>query len=835
MFYDLIYTRCRHGVDILRSGQAILSDGFKVYSCSSAIYKENIVDLQYLMNSVQKKQSFNEPDFMDDAYLYSVPDTGMKILNEFHPVPYDLSVTGDFAKRPGMYLNHSLIGSFENIYPYETFHSKMVWTAQNNNEAYYYEQEPADILPRDISVDEPVYSYEVIGEFIEDGRKEALKKTVSFLLNQYTLPIEKRKYIVIKDETSANIEMWIAAIELAFSPRIASNISFATRLDKYVTTNVYYVNEDGVFSLQQTQDDNNSARYRASIIGVVSKDKANSVKTIDASQFVVLDGEKKQALFDCPIKGTYYQIITSYDDMHIRFSKEFLQSFDISDVSPDIKQLADSYEALCGSSFGSPTEYSAALGNMSKYSFKFTPIMKEIYDKVNARLDQFVKSDLKNSISILSWIGKAAIDIGDDEAESRISSIVVGSAESLFFKEYKKGSFIELWLNVKGGPFEKDVARLFNDQQKMIKYKDVIWSYEGQDAATFLDAYCVACKDQVESGGEKEKRIIAHCIAEASKESYSELSKGAISALKSILNNDAFVYIIESVRSYEPKSLDNAINHIMKYGLDKNTDVDDVIAICAAFDKADMNSKSHTLMKTYVDKNKDPLEIDFITKRLKENSSLDNVSKKNMFEMLDAEIDIVSADSDIIAASIQNNKPKDAKCMNSAHLAVLDILNKMKKGDKVDDRLLVFVKQGFPSVNRQTYISRFTNAALNADMTVGDYEWLLNIIGAANDAYAKQYMISLVNGVQRYKEKWDITITFISECSDLKKRRKLEKALSDSLVDSEMKKKDVESLSKLLTNKSARKYYDSFIEEVEDAIKERDGSAVSRFFGRLRK
>ena len=38
MYYDLIYTRCRHGVDILRSGQPILSDGFKVYACCSDLY-----------------------------------------------------------------------------------------------------------------------------------------------------------------------------------------------------------------------------------------------------------------------------------------------------------------------------------------------------------------------------------------------------------------------------------------------------------------------------------------------------------------------------------------------------------------------------------------------------------------------------------------------------------------------------------------------------------------------------------------------------------------------------------------------------------------------------
>ncbi len=117
---------------------------------------------------------------------------GFSFLNSFHPIPYDLSVTGDFAKRPGMYLNHAIIGNFKYLYPFEIFHDRKVWTARENNEAYYYENEPADLECREIRASEsPFYSFSKIGNFIKDGRADALKKAVAFILGQFCCRLTK--------------------------------------------------------------------------------------------------------------------------------------------------------------------------------------------------------------------------------------------------------------------------------------------------------------------------------------------------------------------------------------------------------------------------------------------------------------------------------------------------------------------------------------------------------------------------------------------------------------------------------------------------------------------
>ena len=58
MFSELIYTRCRHGIDILKGGRTISSDGFKVYSCSDSIINNDIADLPLLLNIAQGKQTY---------------------------------------------------------------------------------------------------------------------------------------------------------------------------------------------------------------------------------------------------------------------------------------------------------------------------------------------------------------------------------------------------------------------------------------------------------------------------------------------------------------------------------------------------------------------------------------------------------------------------------------------------------------------------------------------------------------------------------------------------------------------------------------------------------
>ncbi len=836
MYYDLIYTRCRHGVDILRSGQPILSDGFKVYACCSDLYKEDIVDLQLVMNSLQKKQSFSEPDFMDDAYLYAVPDAGFSFLNSFHPIPYDLSVTGDFAKRPGMYLNHAIIGNFKYLYPFEIFHDRKVWTARENNEAYYYENEPADLECREIRASEsPFYSFSKIGNFIKDGRADALKKAVAFILGQFLLPLDKRKYLVIKDESSENIEMWIGAIELAFSPRIASNIPFATRMDKFINSNIYYVKEDGSFSQQQQSSPANHTRLRAMIVGVVSKDKSNQVRILNDSPYVVLDGENKKAEFNMESLGEFFNIISSFDGMHERFSREFLQSFDIHFPSADFNALAKAYEILCGDSFGSPEEYAKALSVLSKYKIYKTNIISEIYEKVNCRLGQFIKSSLEKSFPILNWVGDVSDVVGDPDAKTRLSEIIRDRAKEVFFTDYKKGGITAFWDEVKGGPFVEDVGKFLTDMSDADEYAEVIRLYDSSDAVLFLEIYCMLCRDILRKG-ESAKLIVSYCVTSCEKKPMTDSSyKRILLTLKKVVGDDALKFLLDGIKTYEPEIFDSVVDHVIVVSSGRGLTLDDMFLLCGDLSEYGMYDKEQMLVRHYIEDAENIMELEAFSERAVSAACFDEKTKEKIYELLDGRVNVEEQDSEIFAASIQKNLPKDTVCTNSAHIVAIDNLLHMKKGDSVKMCLKPYIKQDFPSVLSKNYVARLISALLKIKTTREDQWFILDLLLESPDIFLKQYMSALVMTAESNPEKWERTLEFIYASPNARTKRKLESILSSSIVNSGLKKKNLDALGKLLSDKSMRKYYENIIDDAADEIKERDGSIVSKLFGGFRK
>lgn len=131
MYSELIYTRCGEGIDILRGRNPIKNSGFKVFSCSENVTDAGFTDLPFLYATAQSKEPYADPSFMDDAYLFVVPDLGGKYLLNFHPIPFDRTATGDYSHRPGNFINQIFIGQFDDIYPYELFGNESVWDAQN--------------------------------------------------------------------------------------------------------------------------------------------------------------------------------------------------------------------------------------------------------------------------------------------------------------------------------------------------------------------------------------------------------------------------------------------------------------------------------------------------------------------------------------------------------------------------------------------------------------------------------------------------------------------------------------------------------------------------------
>jgi hypothetical protein len=89
MLNELIYTRCGTGRDILKNGTPQTGEGFKVHSCSEALLKDE-ADFSFIRNIAAVSHPFKEPDFMEDAYLYYVPEKGSPCsrISTLSPIPY---------------------------------------------------------------------------------------------------------------------------------------------------------------------------------------------------------------------------------------------------------------------------------------------------------------------------------------------------------------------------------------------------------------------------------------------------------------------------------------------------------------------------------------------------------------------------------------------------------------------------------------------------------------------------------------------------------------------------------------------------------------------------
>jgi hypothetical protein len=122
MFYELIFTRCKQGMNI-QQGQKVSSEGYKEYAYSPELAQDGVVDLSLLADSMRKPQSFKDPEFMEDAYIYSVPDIGYPFVLNFHPIAWDrnFDTKGKFSNRPGNFINHVYVGDFTETYIYNFF------------------------------------------------------------------------------------------------------------------------------------------------------------------------------------------------------------------------------------------------------------------------------------------------------------------------------------------------------------------------------------------------------------------------------------------------------------------------------------------------------------------------------------------------------------------------------------------------------------------------------------------------------------------------------------------------------------------------------------------
>jgi len=831
MFYELIYTRCRKGIDILKKGAKIASDGYKVYSCTPEVMAEGVVDLPFFANAVQTKQSYTDPTFMDDAYLYYVPDSGKSFLVNFYPVLFDKNAKGDYSHRPGNFINHAFVGNFKEFYPFETFGNDSIWNAKTKTEAYYYEQEQDVLNPHsDISGNTPKIGFNDVGKFISDGRKDALAKAVAFLIEQYSKAPEERKYLIIRDEDSQKIELWIAAMQCAFSPKISASVSFATRMDKFVNTNRYTINQaTGAFQPQiNLQDPNQKQRWRAMIIGVDERDKANigAARPVPNSPFILLDGNAKSIDYSADVSQGYFKLITSFNDEHRRFCREFMQSLNIEKPSDKIYDLFSIYNALNDLSGANTRNVAAALNGLKNLNMSGTQYFTDIYTQVYSNVLSYLQNDTSSALDVIDWL----ITVKPAARETLMQAVCDSFIHCLFSGKNAES----YWRSITAKRFADKIVPVIADLETVKTNAQNIQSKFKPTEAVFLFTIYNECI--VMTYGRVDDYVLTLCLWVC----YKYKDKTAFQQLVAQQAHDLQEVLINIAIRYKEKEITFS-EYIMSNFLDMpNSTIirsdDSLKKFCQQLKSIGLNSLIESTVRQRLNGLRSLQECGQFLKLIEEREFADALSDDFLVRTVYRGIDMKIAPTDKGALQLAQTLLKQSDndtdvCKNSANLYVLSIFqqwDKQQPNDRI--KLLKWASDSkVPSTETDDYVRGFVDCIIN--INAGDTDErliLLEFLARLPKSYMELYIAVIVKAtMKRTNTKFYPLIHFIMQNQH---HSSLQNAVFRNLLDAKPNEKDFAALSGLLKDSKTKTYF----QNIEDAVLEELASRkANSFLGRL--
>jgi hypothetical protein len=832
VYSELIYTRCRQGIDILKPGRTIPGDGFKVYSCTPALMEDGNADLPFLFDTVQKKQPYNDPAFMDDAYLYFVPEKSGSFMVNFYPIPYDPDAKGDYSHRPGNFVNQIIAGDFSGFYPFELFRDSAIWNAKGRGEAYYYENPPVPLPARDMDDPAGQINIDDIAAFISEGRKEAFMTAVSFLISQYEQPPESRKFLVIRDESSDKIELWIAAIELAFSPRMSSSIPFATRMDKFTTANRYTVNQMGVYQTQiNLQDPNQKQRYRAMIVGVDERDRTNTAaaRPLANSPFVLLDGREKRAAFEADTSHIYYRIITAFDHKHQTFCREFLQMLDITAPDSDICRLFDCFTALeDAASLPNAETLEKILSILGRYGVFNSPMLNNLYNRIKTELKRFLHENINSALQILKWLQTVSKALGDNNASQQLTDVVCKEFTEQVFSKPDSGEIFSFWENIRSSEFASAAARYFVNPSTLQNYDTQFRQFSTPEGITFVLIYleCAAFLGSISA--QNLKKIVSYglqfCLHGNDTDSARKILK-ALSLNRHISAQDTLLSIAKEANKDYAEFI---VEFLVKSDESIVASDASMLAFLKKLKSEGIENLFVSVLKRRISVLSGPADIGQFVNLVMKFQPLSNRDLTEVFENLDSRLVITEKGSASTAYALQKAKPKEAVCPNSAHLYALEALNDRRARPQFTNIYDELIPQRFPSVDNPNYIQALTMRLFKVQMNQKELEYIIRLF-----ARVPSYIAELVNAIlgmtkPKRNGEWRILITLATKTDN----RAIDDAIIDACVKLKHGEKALEQLDDPLTSKEERNYFMRIAGEVKEKIRtQKPRSGFRKFFG----
>lgn len=456
MLNQLIYTRCMPHRDLKNKGQVVRADGFGVFSMSRELVTNPPVsnyDFLQTRLAVQNGAKETSAAGLFNSYEYTAISSKVYAMSYEFARPHckEPRKNGQ-GHRTGTYIKQCLVG-VPGDYPFKWFGAS-VWDAHLKSENDYYLDENPSAEPAWLSTvdDMPNGSYitvDKIKQFVKAGRAEAVKAGIWFLLHEYAKPENERKVLLIKD-IPENVELWIAAIEYAFSAEMAQKVTFSTNKTKLGTqidnSLFFYTDDSGKFYQMRNNSIKQTRHPYNMIVGYHPKDSfCAAVKQMPTSNFVMIDGTTNTVFFatDESIRSPYYTAAVQYNADIIDFTSIVLPSLPVDTITDKIPELFDAYKYLLDSNHRvEKWTYREAITELQSFTQYGIPkndaLNMYILDESMRGYQRFAAEDERNNFELLKVLwgiarsakrtGEVAGCLADQLSEGMMNLKVSGNA-----------------------------------------------------------------------------------------------------------------------------------------------------------------------------------------------------------------------------------------------------------------------------------------------------------------------------------------------------------------------------------------------------------------------
>lgn len=824
MYYDTIYARCANGYDLEKRCEQHNSGGYKVHGFSREMLSDDKVDIPYLLSILQKTIPADKEKLTDDGFFYSAADTGSRFLTRFH------YVTDAFRN---FFITQAYVGGYEDFYPFELFMSDDLWYAKDQNEEYYLSADTA--YPPTIASPAKQGALTIQQDavrFIADGRKQVFKQALAFIISQYELPRSQRKYLIIKDKTEKEIEYWIAALSLAVSPRMASELTFATRMEAIQNTNRYAVDKNGRYTKgMDFQSAPDSLRRIAMIVGVVDADRDNADIAIRASSpFVILDGATKTLSEAVDDSHRYYDHAASFSNVMLSFCGSFVQAFGYTSPTKDILELFDLYATLAGGA--SESAYASALQAVLSRPIVRKENLEWLYEKTKKMFSEGEHKDLGTLIALSEGLKKLSAMFGGFE-DKEIEDRILGAFENVLFKGNNQDR--ESWWSIlRRSQFAEAAAKLFASSETIEVNMEALNKTSSANLAKVIDIY-LDMQSILGKGDYSLTESLCTLLFEKCR------ITGDNMTAKQIVNSVDRVYGSKDSEIWNKIIEKNDANSSFLIGVmyPENgpfpEDVSKLMGICSRLHQnGDTNLAEQIIMRT-INNATEVGQIKDLMNKLKKEPFFAAIDKDAYYRLIDSRIGYNMKDRDV-PYTIQKEKPAKTACPNSAHVVALDKLRAMRRTDSVEELLQPYFAQGFPCLEIAAYINELCTTVVRSKHSASDSECIVKkMLESKTVSYYCALFVMLYEQPAKKADLWTITISAAASEKMQEIKTRAFNTIVEALARQRASKSAMDKAGKYISDKAAWQFYMDAVAEVlnrRTASKPKMGGFFGGLFGK---